>query len=59
MKSLHTIHSVPLKSYLNVVYNALYWGWQHPNGLHCDKSHTETCMQIAVTCFKRGMKNAS
>ncbi|PNF42453.1 hypothetical protein B7P43_G09355 [Cryptotermes secundus] len=53
VKSLQMVYRIPVKCYLNIVYNALYWGWCHPNGLQCDESHIETYMQIAVSCFKR------
>jgi hypothetical protein len=59
VKSLQMVYRVPLKYYLNIVYNALYWGWWHPNGLQHDESHIETCMQIAVSCFRRGKKNVN
>jgi hypothetical protein len=54
VKSLHMVQKAPLKCYLNTVYNGLYWGWWNPNSLQCDKINAETCMQMAVSCFKKG-----
>ncbi|PSN36729.1 hypothetical protein C0J52_18420 [Blattella germanica] len=51
--SLQKLNIVPLKYYLNLVHNTLWWGWCYPYAFQSDKCHIDMCISLSIDCFRR------